>query len=104
MKKIPDRVLVDLVNSLSKPELQNRLYYLAAREIAIAMTYLSDRERDRLFSLMSPEKYKLVREELSFQKRVIVTRQLYLAVMERVIKVLGGEKNDSVRKGYLRPG
>ena len=103
MKKTPDRILADLLVQINAAELQNRLFRLSNREIAVAMTYLSDRERRILFSAMPPEKNSLVLEEIRFQENVIVSRPFYLSVMKRVINILAGNSDDSFRKGYLRP-
>ncbi len=106
MKKkspFPERELAHLLMALPRIEIQNRLLKVRDRELALATQNLEENERSRIYTAVSPEKIRRLREELSVIRRLRVRREDYLEAISRVIGVLEGRPYTEVLRSYIRP-
>ena len=92
-----------LIRELEPVEAQNRLLRVADRELAIAMLYMEERERQELFAFLSPAKAKRVKEEYGFAERRAVRYDQYRVVIEGVITQLSRSGAGAPMRSYLRP-
>jgi len=99
----PERELAQLLMALPRIEIQNRLLKIRDRELALAMQNLEETERSRIYTAVSPEKSRRLREELSMVRRLRVRREDYLEAVSRVIGVLEGRPYTEVLRSYIRP-
>ena len=99
----PDRVLMTLIRKLTPQEAQNRLLSLGDRDLALAMMYLSEPDRDFILGFLSPKKVHRIREELSLQKHRRITYTHYRTAVSHVIDSLSAGKNKTSLKSYFRP-
>lgn len=103
MRNNPARRLLSLAASLPREVAQNRLMRIADRELAVAMMFMDDRERERLLLLLAPAKARRVREELVIQKHITVSYDQYLVMVDHAIGVIENEGRSESLRSYLRP-
>jgi hypothetical protein len=99
----PDSVLMTLIRKLTPQEAQNRLLSLGDRDLALAMMYFSDPDKEYLLGFLSPKKTQRIREELALQKHRRITYSQYRTAVEHVIASLSSAKNKASLKSYFRP-
>lgn len=98
----PDRRLLKLLRSLPASDVQNRLMRITDREIAVALLYLVDEERNYVLSFLGGAKKRRVEEEIEYTDRMRIRYPQYRIMIESVIEQLGGTGGGPVRS-YLRP-
>ena len=103
MKPTPNSVLIGLTKALSPVQLQNRLMRSGDREIAMAMLYMEDADRERIIGSLGAGKGRRVREELSFQRHVRITYELYRAAVDTLVSTLNRENGSAALRSYIRP-
>lgn len=99
----PDRVLMSLIRKLPPQDAQNRLLSLGDRDLAMAMMYLPDSDRNCILGLLGQKKRERIREELALQKNRRITYSRYRTAVLHVIDSLSSDKNKASLKSYLRP-
>jgi hypothetical protein len=96
-------VLLTAAGRLSQVQLQNRLMRASDREIALAMMYMEDRDRNRIISHLGKRKGSRVQEELDYQSRLAVTYEQYRVAVSRILDLLRNEGNTESVRSYIRP-
>ena len=76
---------------------------IADRELAVAMMFMDDPERERLLLLLSPSKAGRIREELVIQKHIAVSYDQYLAMVDHAVRAMKSEGRTESLGSYLRP-
>ena len=82
---------------------QNILMKIPDRDIALSMLYMDKDEENIIFSLLSNEKIKMIKEELSYQKKLKIHYQLYLDISNNLLKKFYQYKNEDKKRTYIRP-
>jgi hypothetical protein len=91
------------MQSVGRVEAQNRLMGMTDRELAMAMMYMEDRDRSRIFSSLSPSKAGRVREEIRLHGRLNIRYNQYLLAVDQVCSALAKSRPNSPFKSYIRP-
>jgi Mg/Co/Ni transporter MgtE len=100
---VPHEELLRIVRSLPRTDVQNRLMSVTDREMALAMMYLPDNDRNFLLSYVSRQKSDRVREELRLQEHIRITYGQYLRGITNVIESFRSPGPVKSMKSYLRP-
>ena len=98
----PDQVFTDLLHKKTHVNLQNILMPISDRELAICMLYLSEKERQFLFSFLSSVKQKRINQEQKYLKSLNISYLQYRTVIDDVILRLQGIAGEGIRS-YVRP-
>lgn len=92
-----------IIRKLTPQEAQNRLLSLGDRDLAMAMMYLSDPDKDYILGFLSPKKVHRIREELALQKQRRITYNQYQIAIDHVVNSLSSSGNKTSLKSYFRP-
>ncbi len=84
-------------------EAQNILMKISDREIALSMLYMDQNEETIIFSILSAQKNKRIKEELFYQKNLKINYKLYCDITENLLKKFKKHKNNKNQKTYIRP-
>ncbi|MCW8966313.1 MAG: hypothetical protein OQK82_06475 [Candidatus Pacearchaeota archaeon] len=95
--------LVSIIRSTAYEHAQNKLMACSDREIAIALLYTKDEEKDFIFSLIAKSKSMRIKEELRLLKRVKVTYEQYTLIISMLIKRFEGNGERLQSRSYLKP-
>lgn len=101
--------LLDIKNQLlnyinqDRINAQNILMKISDREIALSMLYMDQKEENIIFSLLSEQKNKRIKEELSYQKKLKINYKLYCDISENLLKKFKKNKNNKNQRTYIRP-
>jgi hypothetical protein len=98
-----NQMLIDAVRRLPAAELQNRLLQIPDRELALAMLYLGDSDKNRILSSMGNSKGNRVGQELSYCIHLRITRKQQEQALLRVVDSLQVNRRHESVKSYLRP-
>jgi len=98
-----NNTLMKLIRTLPRIDVQNTLMTSSDRELALSFLYMDEAERGCVLSLLSAEKRRRVREELTLQERLSITRVQYKRTIESLIITLKLLRRGGDFKSYLRP-
>jgi hypothetical protein len=96
-------LLIKRIKTLPRARVQNVLMTVSDRELALCFRFMSAAEREPAMSLLSAEKRKRVKEELTLQQRLCITPAQYRKAIERVTQRLSAPGPGGDFKSYLRP-
>ena len=92
-----------LLAKLPKVVVQNRLMATSDRDIALALLYFSNTDREAVLSAVSRAKRARVEDEILLQKRLRISRKHYEMAVAGLIRALEQNSAQSSSRGYLRP-
>jgi hypothetical protein len=95
--------LLSILRSLSPVDVQNRLMIISDRELALGMMYMSDKDRNYVFSFLSKTKAGRVHEEIIRQQNQYITYKQYEVSTAHLIQTLIRPGKRTALKSYLRP-
>ncbi len=99
----PNQRFVRVLQEMPHVERQNRLMSISDREIAVAMMYMEDRDRNRVLAVLSPVKSRRIQEELRLHERLTIQYDDYVKAVQEVMRRLESGQQKSRFKSYLRP-
>ena len=99
----PNQRLVAALQGMPRVDRQNRLMGISDREIAVAMMYMEDRDRNHIFAVISPVKSRRIQEELRLHERLTIRYDDYVKAVQEVLGRLESGPQKSRFKSYLRP-
>lgn len=73
------------------------------RDVALAMLYMNDEERDSVLSRVAPVKAARVREELLLQERLQITQDQYEMTVENLVARVSRSSRPRSVRSYIRP-
>ncbi|MBN2444361.1 MAG: hypothetical protein JXJ04_23565 [Spirochaetales bacterium] len=82
---------------------QNILMASADREIAIALLYLEDTDKEFVFSFIAASKEDRIKEEMRLLKKTKITDERYRLILSRLINRLKGKGEGPHRRSYFKP-
>ena len=95
--------LLNTVASLDPATAQNRLTGVRDRDLAIAISRLTEQEQNSLLQRIPPPKAQRVREELAREPHLRITLHTYRQLLGGVISRLQGATAGGPGRSYLRP-
>lgn len=95
--------ILKLVKAMNPIEVHNRLMKASDRNIALALLYLENDERNRILSCLSAGKARRVRDELALNERRRIAGQHYRLAYEDVLQFLRQQNKKESLKSYVRP-
>ena len=101
--KTPQQRLLETLRELTPTERQNRLMRIGDREIAMAVTHMSEADRTFVLTHIAPQKTARVRDELRLQARMAIRPRDYLAAVAHVRSCLISTATRAVLGSYIRP-
>lgn len=98
-----NQTLVRRIRSLAVVDAHNALMRTSDREIAMAMMYMDNPDRNYLLSLLPRPKARRVGEELRLHQRLTIRYDQYAAAVDGMMASLDPGGRPSSFRSYLRP-
>ncbi len=95
--------LLSILRSLSPVDVQNRLMIISDRELALGLMYMTDKDRNYIFSFLSKAKADRVNEEIIRQQHQHITYKQYEVSIANLLQTLVSPGKRTALKSYLRP-
>lgn len=96
-------ILARIVKKLPPVIVQNRLMATSDRDVALALLYFSDEEREPVLSAVSKAKKRRIQEEIVLQERLRISRKHYELAVSRLIAALQQNTAQQSQRSYIRP-
>ncbi len=95
--------ILKLVKTMNPVEVHNRLMKASDRNIALALLYLGNDERNRILSYLSAEKVRRVRDEIALNAKRRISGKHYRLAYDDVLQFLKQQTKQENLKSYIRP-
>jgi hypothetical protein len=97
------KIILTLVDELPAVHVQNRLMSCTDRDIALALSGLTDDEIDRVLHHVSQSKARRVVEEIRLKHHRHLDRKNLDLITLRIVHSLRSERSVTGDRGFLRP-
>lgn len=98
----PHQRVLELIRSLDRVDVQNRLLRTSDKEIALSLIYMSDWQQDFVLEFLGTVKEARVRQELERYRHTRILYRQYEMAVHTVIRSLEGGRLTGARV-YYRP-
>jgi hypothetical protein len=98
-----ESTLLSILRNMTHVDAQNKLMACTDREIAVAILYMNDDNREFIFTFLAQSKIERINEEIKVLKKKKITDERYRKIITRLIKHLKGEGSDPRGRSYFKP-
>lgn len=98
-----ETTFLSLLRNMTHVTTQNKLMACTDREIAAAMLYMDDVNREYVFSFLARSKEERIKEEIRLLKKTRITNEQYRKILSRLTKHINGEGSGPQQRSYFKP-